>query len=375
MPIYDGIGIFSDNQMYGKSINFASQTPGYFNFPSNSPFSFSRATTCTAQTSNSTIIRGVPANQAVINQYGLQIEPSGINYILNSDNISSWGGFSANAINNGSVTDPAGGNYGFDISTNPGSYIYSNTANGANTSYIYSCFLNQATGANRAAYAWYSPFILRYDEQPVSSGWHRTSASYAGSSQTCSVPDIGYNTSFATRSLYAFPQCEVGSVLPYPSSYIPTTTTAVTRAESYLLMALPSNKLTKFTLRVDFIAAWGTASGGLGIGINFIVSSDISNFVQYVQSGSGGCWVLHTPGGSVTTTNTATWNAGDLVSLRMQLTNSTNVYFKTVVNNVVQTNEILVGAAIPTFSTTGNYVASFSNLEPRCKGITYVSLS
>jgi len=103
----------SGGRLSSKSISF--NTPGLVTLPS--WLSFSCASTRTAQTSSSTIIRGVGANQAVANIWGLQHEPSATNYCQYSENFAATG-WTQNQLTmySSAISDPAGNSTGCDAS-------------------------------------------------------------------------------------------------------------------------------------------------------------------------------------------------------------------------------------------------------------------
>ena len=298
----------------------------------------------TCQNSLSTLLRNVGANQACANVWGWQCEPQSQNLIHYSEAFGSWTAFSSTTIN-AYTTDPAGNSTGIDLSaSNPGAQgLYLLFSGSASTVAARSSWIKSAAAPNIATIDSQSP-LNQYVENPVTgSAWHRVVAQYSGTSQTPVQADVGLSTTINTRAQYAFEQLENQ---PCVTSYIPTAGTQVTRAATTQNFAPGS---TSFGFRMDLVMACASTVGLASV----LLCSPTGTYVLGLNASNQ----LYLTSGNTQTRATAyTWNAGDILSIRMRFNGTTTSTFQVYKNNVFIESFSLTNSSAPAWGTSGNYL-------------------
>jgi len=236
----------------------------------------------TAMTGQSVMLRNVPANQPVgtliptnlfDNGYiGLRLEPVATNYCLYSENFSQWTNLHA-TINATNLTDPAGGTTAWDISSasgysglyTPTNMVYQNPANPIIC--LSGWFLNAGPDPSNGAIAILGTNgdlivdylgLPAYHQPPYNQmGWSRIWYIDQNYDYGVLYTEIGNRPEFQvfdTRAKYAFIQCEN---TPYPTSYMPTQGSPVTRAAS-ILSFIPYKHDGTFNVSITFGMALST---------------------------------------------------------------------------------------------------------------------
>jgi hypothetical protein len=364
-------GLYSSSTLT-PAVSF--NTTGLVTLPS--WLSFTCPSTRTAQTSASTMIRGVAANQAVANMYGLQHEPTASNYCIYSENFAAIG-WAANSLTmySTSITDPAGNSTGCDAGVPTGSYGAGQSMSGLPTTFqpTFSGWIKSSgTSPNQANFG----LLLSTTGYPTGNQiWQTPTTSWQRVSQTSPtvnsysytiIGDLRLSDHLgASRSEYAFFQCENNL---YPTSYIPNTgATAVTRAASTLTFNLTNNAA--FTLRFDVVMAVGSTSG---LNQHLIRSPDATRYTFIDGTGHIG-----SKSGDYQVDSTAlVWVAGDKLSFRMTYNNSTSYRIDVSKNGTPYYTNTFTHTVIPAYSNTGNFLASDNaGTVIACKGISYISLA
>jgi hypothetical protein len=358
------------NKNLTKSISF--NYPGLFTLPS--WLTFQGPSNRTAQTSASTLIRGVGTNQAVANIYGLQHEPAATNFIYAADFSNSW---TINGTDNGYITDPSGTLYGKDLTSavgGNGSFIGANSLVQTSTSFTASAWIKQTiSGALNVAYMGSStagvvPICNAVENPIVGSSWHKIANTYNSTSVTNNyflVGDVRTNGGgVQNRGGYACPQLES---TPYATSFIPTSTVPVTRAASSLTLNLTNT--TKFRFRYDAQMALPST---LTV-TQLILRSSTSSFYVYLSSTG---YLNSYSGNLLTDTTQLVWAVDDILSFRFVFSNSTSYTINIYKNNVFYYTKTFTHSAIPTFQSTGNWIGTDNVLTGNLsvKGYKYFSL-
>ena len=295
-----GLGLylgFEQNQNQYKYQWKIPNTVGLVSMPNG--ITFSCASTRTAQTSPSTLLTGIGANQAVVSYnayldvYGLQHEATARNYQIYSEALQSWGVQSGGVISTGNADPSSGTNATLVAGNSIGSQFIAqalpslSAANGlTTTSWIrgFNGTPNQADWCYGAAAV---PQILNCEFPTPSLLWQRksVSATNAGSVTGCTLAYSGvYNVGSNgqnNKAYYYGIQIETGLI---PTSYIPTTTAATTRAASTISAPI-ANRLNfkcRFDLYVHNRTDYGTDSKTV-----FQDTSGTNKLLIYISTGTG----------------------------------------------------------------------------------------
>jgi hypothetical protein len=313
---------------------------------------FSCASTRTCQSSPTTFLTGIGANQPVIcynpvvSAYVLQHEEARTNYATYSSSFSNWTNAGC-TINNNGLPDPTGSSGAFDISSNQYG-LYVSYGNGSTSITSVSCWVQKSTpsgatsaiiGALTASVAYEAGVAIT-----PTSNWQRVSSTLTHAVLSDSYSIVSDNRasggSGASRANYFGFQREVG----YPTSYIPTSSTPVSRSTSLLYTTIGS--FSNFKLRSDYYP-YPYAQYVSNSYLSYIFEGDTTNRFQLAMYINKLQWcingIYHLDSGF-----TYTWSAGDLLSFRLSYDGTTYrcVSYK---NGVYQYTHTLVAGV-----STGN---------------------
>ena len=264
---------FSSYYAYGLTTNYAHTwsaptSAGTITLPSR--FSFSCASTRNLQTSPSTMIKGIAANQAAVqwnpllNTYTLMHEPSKTNYFINSETISVYSNsnITINGIFNNNVgfitatgiTDPAGDATGVSINSSAGNGLIPGSGGGNIGSAVLSMWTKPVGSGNNACISVESfpsgstlfgaSKLQLIDPSQTGTDWKRVSSS----SITAASNDYFAISDYSANSSYAGIQYENGI---YSTSYISTSGASVTRATSILSYSPTTTGSNSLKTRLD----------------------------------------------------------------------------------------------------------------------------
>ena len=330
---------FAPSSAYLYSAAFT--TPGLYTPPA--WFSFACASSGrTAIITPSSMIRSIAANQAVCNIYGLQHEPQATNYCCYSENFDPGAGGWANAggctINSYAITDPCGNATGLDL-TSTNQYYYMGGFAQVTTVATASVFMSAAASPNNGGYSLcYNTvaIIASYNENPITSSWHRTAAFFSGTSGPVNYLCLGDLRVVAnpSRGLYSFPQVEL---LPWASSYIPTPSSPTPTTRAATIVQTTGNVTANWKAAYAFRA--GAASTAATSPAAIFADASNGNTIGFDAAGNNRKFLVSC-GGVVTGANANTWTAGDKVELRASIS-GTALTLKLYINGTLTNTETL----------------------------------
>jgi hypothetical protein len=331
-------------------------TPGLVTLPS--WLTYTCASTVTAQTSASTLIKGVGVNQAVANLWGLQVECTSTNYCLSSDNYNNaaWANDAGSRTFN--QTDPYGGSAGCQIQG--ASYGLHQVLAQTSTSFSTSCYYTWSGATNSSACVTLrtaAGSLTSFVENPVQNvGYQRTTQSFNGTSSLSAnlwFQNSDYGGAINSNCTFAFPQVEL---LPFSTSYIPTAASAVTRAAGILKATLPD--CTDMVFDYEFVASHGPGVGATGdtVAVHFIGSSATAWFGTENSSQK---FRMTTPGGSPLGTVVLSWGSGDVVRFVVTLNYASNSVAYTCFVNGAKIADETVALALGMATLASNTIYVF----------------
>ena len=263
---------FSSYYAYGLTTNYAHTwsaptSAGTITLPSR--FSFSCASTRNLQTSPSTMIKGIAANQAAVqwnpllNTYTLMHEPSKTNYFIHSETLSTYqsstGTINGISYNNSGymtatgITDPAGDATGVSISSSVGNGLIPRISGNAGSA-VLSTWTKPVDSGNNAcitieafpsgATLFGASKLQLIDANQTGTDWRRVSSA----SVTAASNDYFAISDYSANSSYTGIQYENGI---YPTSYISTSGASATRSTSILSYSPTTTGSNSLKARLD----------------------------------------------------------------------------------------------------------------------------
>lgn len=319
---------------YKSSVRGFCPCSGLFNMPS--WLTYTAPANRTARTTWSTMLRGIVANQAVgviipnplttNGFYGLQLEPAATNYVLYSENFAQWTNFNSQATINGTgIIDPAGGTTAYDISVGAGlTGLYSPSVY-SGTNQTVSAWLNAYSGAGAGAST--GAVVIEGENGYITTGyqglpyptaakttWGRFWISQVNFNLSSVQTAIGDRASafpsINTRAQYAFIQVET---TPYPTSYIPTTSSTASRATTTLAWT-PFKSDGTFNIILTFAMSLPTSTLAI-LGTGFTLLSDSTGTKTIGVNSSGK--ITSTLGNTVTDATPLSWADGDILEVQI----------------------------------------------------------
>jgi hypothetical protein len=289
--------------------------------------------------------RGVGANQAMgviiptpltsTGYYGLTLEPAATNYVIYSENFAQWTNFSSQAsINFTGLADPAGGTTAYDVSVGAGLTGLYTPCTYAGSEQTVSCWLNAFAGAGAGAST--GAVVIEgsngYVETgyqglpfptPNNLGWSRfwLPSSFNDAPVQVAIGDrAGAFPGVNTRAQYAFIQVET---TPYPTSYIPTTSSTASRAATTLAWT-PNLSNGSFNITIGFAMALSTgALSSLAMGFTILSDSTGTKTIGFNSSGQ----LTSTLGGNTVTDPTPlSWPDTSIMSIQIIANGSAKTY-------------------------------------------------
>jgi hypothetical protein len=308
---------------YPDYLDFSLGSRGIVTLPS-SALTFTCASTRTCQTSATTQIEGIGTNVICLNINGLQHEANSSNNVPYSEAFASW--VNGGTLNSTTILDPVGTTTGCDITGTGGGAggMYSGGIYGlmgAKTTITMSSWTKGADGTSKSgiglANTSAAPIIQNVEQAPISTTWHKQTATYLGTNPSASYVLLNdqRTTGVTTpcRGDYAKIQVEP---LPFATSYIKVPgTTAMTRTASNITKAIPNDSDLIFD--IEWVASHAPTIGW----------EAQSNSLQVIISGNNGYIATSTGTGKIRiyngysatdTVGTATWVGGDIVRLVAQ---------------------------------------------------------
>ena len=342
-------GNFSSDYKYKWSL--LGVAPGLVSTPNG--ITFSCASTRTAQTSPSALITGISANQAVIcynpflGVYGLQHEPSATNTQYYSQAFASWTNVGATVTTG--QTDPSGATNAALIQGSSTTFIVASSrtlaaTNGAVTTYWIAGFNGSPNQADWCSGAASVAQVMSYENTSPALAWQRTFRSttsavdIVGTTIAYSGPLNTGSNSAANKAYYFGGQIEAGLI---PTSYIPTTTTAVTRSASIITANLAS--WSKWAARLD---AYPNAQAAYATNFLIFESTNVNRYQAYVNLATSHFVLIVNNVGILTDSSYAyVFVAGDKWSWRATY-DGTTYTVKAYKNNILQCTHSVAGSAV-----------------------------